>query len=522
MRQKIHVSDQANAAKLKRRGGAAAAGKGAGKGGAKAGGKGKGVAKAPAKPTKAGKKGAKSGAKAVVEDGDGGLDDGDEDDGADGALSDEDDGGDDDSSDSGKGGGRRSLRPRRAAARKPGKAGRARAASPDGSRSDRGGRDSGSGSEETYVSGESDVEDHGSFTSESEGEAKRAREVEAAEPLTLPIIHAATISRASLLKYIDEPFLKDMVVGSFVRVVSSKPKPGVKEVLYSVAQVGRWRSPPSPPPLLPVPPPLATLGPSVVFLSFCLSPPTTSLDISAFCIPPNTPCDARDPVSLTPAFLWRWAWPPLRRSPSLALSHQIADVVPCSTSYRVDDTRLNVALMLHIGTSKPKQFTLKLVSNQKPTQKEVDRWRAILTSKLQCDVPTAAWCRRRAEDMVSVRKNYRYTIADVKSLASKRSQDLRKLGSVSVLKAKVEQRVQLLQEKIQEMKDRDGTVDEAFEERYVEASPHSCHVRMCPLVFRHRLTLGLVSFPPRCPPLVRPPPPCAAPPPLAPTGILHT
>lgn len=243
----------------------------------------------------------------------------------------------------------------------------------------RGHHSGGSGSEETYVSGESDAEDKDAgFSSHSEGEEDR-RQQELAEPLTLDVIHAATISRSSLMKYIDEPFLKQMVEGSFVRVVTSKPKPGVKEIMYSMAQ--------------------------------------------------------------------------------------IVDVVSCAIPYRVDDTRLSTALLLRIGNSKPRQFTLKLVSNQKPTQKEFDRWRIILTTKLRCDVPTAAWCRRRAEEMVSVRKNYRYSFTDVKALASKRSQDLRKLGSISALKAKLEQRVQLLQEKVKEMQEKDGAVDEEFEKR---------------------------------------------------------
>jgi hypothetical protein len=142
---------------------------------------------------------------------------------------------------------------------------------------------------------------------------------------------------------------------------------------------------------------------------------------------------------------------------------QIQDVVNCAP-YRVEDSRYSVALMLQIGNSKPRQFSFKYVSNQKPTQKEMDVWLAIL-AKLQCVPPTAAWCSRRAVEMVSIRRNFRYSIEDVKALASKRSQDLRKVRSLVVLKGQLEHRVQALQDRIQELKDKDGSVDEELEAR---------------------------------------------------------
>ena len=95
----------------------------------------------------------------------------------------------------------------------------------------------GSDSEVTYHSGESDGEGRaGSFSSRDsvDEEEEKRREAESVEPLTLANIRACTITRSALIKYQDEPFFKDMILKSFVRVLS---KPAQR--FYSIAQVLR-------------------------------------------------------------------------------------------------------------------------------------------------------------------------------------------------------------------------------------------------------------------------------------------
>ncbi len=104
-----------------------------------------------------------------------------------------------------------------------GKRGTGRAASP-GSDSD--------SSERAYEDSESEDERRRASGPDSDDEGKV--EGEPAVPLTVDIIRTCTVKRASLVKYVDEPFFKDMVLKAFVRVLY---KPAQK--LYSLAQVSR-------------------------------------------------------------------------------------------------------------------------------------------------------------------------------------------------------------------------------------------------------------------------------------------
>ena len=151
----------------------------------------------------------------------------------------------------------------------------------------------------------------------------------------------------------------------------------------------------------------------------------------------------------------------------LSLVVQIYDITPAAAPYKVDDTKASVMLQLTIGNSKPRQFGFDRVSNQAPSETEMRIWRENVTEKMKCSLPTAAWCRQRAEDMVSVRRNYRYKMQDVVALATKRSQDVAKVTSLSVKKSQLELRINFARDRIREMRDKGEEVDEELERRYV-------------------------------------------------------
>jgi hypothetical protein len=233
LKKTLQSTKQANAAKLRKRGVPAA-----GKARAKAAAAGRAKAakpKSPGSPKNPAGRGGRSGgapAMATKDDRDGDVSDHASDDDADslGGLS------DGDSEDVGYGE-RRSSRLRSAVAKRPARARRGVSPSSDsdGRPSDGRGRGGSSGSEVTYHTEDSDLEGSGPAESSSEDEADKRLEADLG-PLSLEHIHSCFFSRASLLKYVDEPYFKDMVTGSFVRVVS-KASVGVKDVRYNLAQV---------------------------------------------------------------------------------------------------------------------------------------------------------------------------------------------------------------------------------------------------------------------------------------------